>query len=359
MTGKIICDYPCHQRYPCSIARSMKLNPSQIKKILIIKPRGIGDVVLSTILLDNLKAHFREAKIDYLTERFAKSVVENLTDVDKVLTMEKNEFSLKVALRIKKEKYDLIIDSWCNPRTAQITFFSGVKYRVGYAYRGRKYAYNLRATSDKGINHTAEHNLELLKPLNVNFVSKKIHFSLKKDEINSAKKYFQENFLKDKLVIGIIPAGGWQSKRCDAEKWVEICEAILKKYDTSFLVLWGPGDEKDSEYIQNMLKESAVIAAETSIREMAALVNECKIIIANDSGPMHISAALGVPTLGIFGPTDPEKHGPYSQNSDYIIKEDLFCIICNKLECPYNHECMKELPVGTVLKKIEALVKLN
>ena len=337
----------------------MKIEPSQIKKILIIKPRGIGDVVLSTILLDNLKAHYKDAKIDYLTEPFTKPVVENLADVNKVLTMEKNELSLKVALRLRKEKYNLIIDSWSNPRTAQITFFSGVKYRVGYSYRGRKYAYNLQATSDKGIHHTAEHNLELLKPLSINVVSKKIQFSLRNDEINFAKKYFQENFPNNKLVVGIIPAGGWSSKRCDAEKWVEICGAILKEYDVSFLILWGPGDEKDSEFIRENLKEKAVVAPETTIREMAALINECEIVVANDSGPMHIAAALEIPTLGIFGPTDPKAHGPYSHNSDYIIKDDLFCIVCNKLECPYNHECMKELPVEEVVKKVKTLLKLS
>ena len=150
----------------------MKLEQSEIKKILIIKPRGIGDVVLSTILLDNLKAYFKDAKIDYLTEPFAKPAVENLADVNKVLTMGKKEFSLKVAMRIRREKYNMIIDTWSNPRTAQMTFFSGVKYRVGFGYRGRKYAYNIKAISDRGSHHMAEHNLELLKALNVPIVTK-------------------------------------------------------------------------------------------------------------------------------------------------------------------------------------------
>ena len=82
---------------------------------------------------------------------------------------------------------------------------------------------------------------------------------------------------------------------------------------------------------------------------MAALIKKCKAVIANDSGPMHISAAMAIPTIGLFGPTDPKKHGPYSDNSSYVIKDDLNCIICNKLECPYNHECMKELPVDKIL----------
>ena len=70
---------------------------------------------------------------------------------------------------------------------------------------------------------------------------------------------------------------------------------------------------------------------------------------------MHIATALNVPTLGLFGPTDPKNHGPYNTNSDYIIRDDLHCIICNKLSCPYDHECMKELPVDEVMRKVEQL----
>ncbi len=94
------------------------------------------------------------------------------------------------------------------------------------------------------------------------------------------------------------------------------------------------------------------------MESLSGLIKNCDIIIANDSGPMHIAAALGVPTLGIFGPTNPKAHGPYSPNSDYVIKEDLHCIICNKLVCPYKHECMTELPVEEVLKTVGNLLSL-
>ena len=105
----------------------MKIDPFKVKKILCIKPRGIGDIVLSTIILENLRKHFPFAKIDYLTEHFAKSAVKDNPLVNKVLTMHKTELSLKVALRLRKEKYDVVIDLWSNPRSAQITFFSGAK----------------------------------------------------------------------------------------------------------------------------------------------------------------------------------------------------------------------------------------
>jgi len=335
----------------------MKINPLEIKKILCIKPRGIGDIVLSTIILDNLVAHYPNAKIDYLTEHFAKYSLKNNPLVHKVLTMHKTEFVLKVALRIRREKYDMVIDLWSNPRSAQITFFSGVKYRVGYAYRGRKYAYNILGTESKGDHHSAEHNLELLKPLGVNIISKKIHYFIGQLEKFFADYFFAENKLDDEKVFGIIPSGGWDSKRCDKEKWVEICVEAVKKFNCKILVLWGPGDESDAQFIKSKLRENCLLAPKSTLPQMAAMISKCNLVIANDSGPMHIAAAIGVPTLGIFGPTNPKAHGPYSLNSDYIIKEDLDCIVCNKLICPLQHECMRELPVELVLEKVESITQ--
>ncbi|MFZ2325164.1 MAG: glycosyltransferase family 9 protein [Ignavibacteriaceae bacterium] len=334
----------------------MNISPGKIKKILCIKPRGIGDIVLSTIILDNLHHHFPNAKIDYLTEHFAKSALKNNPLVNKILTMHKTELSLKVTLRIRKEKYDIIIDLWSNPKSAQITFFSGAKYRVGYAYRGRKYAYNILGTSSKGEVHSAEHNLELLKPIGVNIISKNIHYYVGDLEKLFAENYFSENNLINKTVFGIIPAGGWDSKRCDKNKWVEICKESIKYFNCKILVLWGPGDENDADFIKQNLVDDCLLAPKSSLVQMAALISKCNLVIANDSGPMHISAALNIPTIGIFGPTNPKYHRPYSSNSDYVIKNDLHCIICNKLICPYLHECMTELDVNIVIDKMKVLL---
>jgi lipopolysaccharide heptosyltransferase II len=333
------------------------MNLINIKKILCIKPRGIGDIVLSTIILDDLKKTFPSAEIHYLTETFAKDSLANNLLVSKVHTMEKTEFVLKVALRLRKEKYDMIIDLWSNPRSAQITFLTHSKYRVGFSYRGRRYAYNILGTSEKGEHHAAEHNLELLKALGIATPSKRIHFNVSEYENEWAKEFIKTNLPSDKKIIGIIPSGGWLSKKCDASKWVEICNAIKQKYNAFFLILWGPGDESDASYIKNDLMENAFLIPKVKIGKLSALIKNCDLVIANDSGPMHIAAALGIPTLGIFGPTNPKAHRPYSPNSDYVIKEDLHCIICNKLECPYNHECMKELPVGEVLNKVQKLIR--
>ena len=333
------------------------LNTDEIKQILCIKPRGIGDIVLSTIIIENLISFFPEVKIDYLTESFAKDAVENNPLINKVLTMERTEFPLKVAYRIRKEKYNLILDLWSNPRSAQITFLAGVKYRVGFGYRGRKYAYNILATSERGVHHSAEHNLELLNALSIPIKSKNIHFYVSQEDDNFGKEFIKENFPANIYIIGIIPSGGWQSKRCDAAKWVEICNAISGKFKSKFLILWGPGDEHDADYIKKHLTELCELAPETSVKRMSGLIKNCDLIIANDSGPMHISAAIGTPTLGLFGPTDPKSHKPYSENSDYVINENLFCRVCNLQDCIYNHECFKDLSLDIILEKVSTLLE--
>lgn len=335
----------------------MKFDKSEIRKILCIKPRGIGDIVLSTIIIDNLNSYFAGVKIDYLTEPFAKPCIEDNPNINKILTMGKNEFPLWVALRIRKERYDLLIDLWSNPRTAQITFLSGVKYRVGYSYRGRRYAYNIPATSGRGTGHAAEHNLELLKAINVPIRSKNVQYFLSQKDKEYAKSFFSSCFQESDFVVGIIPSCGRESGRCEASKWVEICQGISKDYDAKFLIIWGPGDKDDADYICKNLGEKAIIAPKTDLKQMAGIISLCNLIISNDSGPMHISAALGRRTLGIFGPTDPVGHRPYSPISDYVNKKDLFCIICHKVKCPYGHECMLELPVDVVLSKISTLLK--
>lgn len=333
-----------------------KSKQEEIKKILCIKPRGIGDIVLSTIVLENLKDYFPSAEIHYLTEEFAKLSVANNPLVKKVITYKKSDFIFRTIRNVRKEKYDLIFDFWSNPKTAQITFFSGAKYRVGFAYRGRRYAFNIKSETGRGNVHSAEHNLELLQAFSVPIFSKKIHFHIAESEKSKAIKYFDEVFKQKELVIGIIPSGGWASKRCDAQKWIEFCEIIYSRYKNKFLILWGPGDENDATLIYSALKNVSVLAPQTDVAEMAGLISLCNLVIANDSGPMHIAAAMKIPTIGIFGPTDPKKHGPYSSNSDYLIKEDLHCIICNKLVCPYNHECMKELSPDILLSKVEKLI---
>jgi heptosyltransferase III len=339
----------------------MIIDKSLVKKILLIKPRGIGDVVLSTIVFDNLVKSFPDSKIDYLTESPSKPFLEPLNMINEVLIFEnEKKFNIiSVINKVKSRKYDLVIDFFSNPRTALVTFFSRVKYRVGFPYRGRKYAYNLYGPVIRNKYHAAELHLALLKELGIESSSKEMHFGLLQSDKDFVNKFFSENFSKDDFVIGISPSGGWQSKKCDPVKFAEIGKALIQKYSSKILIVWGPKDKDDALQIEKLINYKVTLAPATDIRKMGALISKCNILIANDSGPMHISVALKTPTLSLHGPTLPQFQGPFGEMHEWIRLEELDCIGCNLLTCPRKHECFLNLPVEKILLKVESLIKKN
>ena len=338
-----------------------KLNKEKINKILIIKLRGIGDVVLSTIVIDNLRKDFPNTRIDYLVEAPSEPGLRGLKEINRVLLFERNDFWKKVSLilQIRKNKYDLVLDFFTNPSTALITFLSGAEYRVGFPYRGRKYAYNLFGPEERGKYHSAQLHLETLKLLGLNYSYKELHYFINSSALHTAEKYFRNNFIENDFVVGICPTGGWASKKCDPEKFAEIANALIEKYKAKIFIIWGKSDEEDAFKIHSMLGEKSVIAPGTTIQELAAMIARCKILIANDSGPMHIATAVGTPVLGLFGPTNPYMHGPLGEKNEWIRLDELECIECNLLECPRNHECFKNIPLQLVIDKITNLINKN
>lgn len=335
----------------------ININPDKINRILIIKLRGIGDVVLSTIVLNNLRHHFKNAKIDYLVEKPSYPILNYIPYVNDILFLKDRTIksTLEIIFSVRKNKYDLVLDLFSNPRSAQITFFSNTKIRCGIDRKGRRYAYNKLITFSANNIHSAEVNLEFLKSIDCPVISKNLEYVITDNEKEYAKNYFKVNNLDNNKTVAVIPAGGWQSKRCEPEVYVKILKEIYKKYNLNFLILYGPDDLQDAKSIFSNTSNFSRLAPETTVREMVALISNCKATIANDSGPMHLSAAIGIPTLGIFGPTNPFLQGPYSPKSTFVRNEELECINCNLLTCPKNHECMLALPIEYVMKKWDEL----
>lgn len=338
------------------------MTDQSIKKILIIKLRGIGDVVLSTVVLDNLLNFFPEAKIDYLTDKPSAAWLKGLSQVNSVLTYPKSGIIKKLGLiaEIRKRKYDIVFDFYSNPSTAQITFLSGAKYRIGFPYRGRKYAYNLYGPQERGKYHAAELHLEVLKSVGIPADDNpRLHFYFGKEDERFAEEFLERNNLNGKIFAGISPTGGWQSKRCPPEKLAELARALNKKYDIPLLILWGPSEYEDAIRIKETVGDDAYLAPPTTIEQMAALMKKCAFIVANDSGPMHISTAIDTPALSLHGPTNPLHQGPFGDRHEYLILNDLDCIMCNLLECPKNQECFRDIPENLFLTKIEILLNKN
>jgi len=176
--------------------------------------------------------------------------------------------------------------------------------------------------------------------------------------INSKLNVFKNQNEND-FIIGLSPSGGWNSKKCDPIKFAEIGDAIVNKFNAKILLLWGPGDKDEALKISKFMKHKINLAPQTDIRKMGALISKCHILIANDSGPMHISTALNVPTLSLHGPTNPNLQGPFGSMHEFYRLENLKCIECNLLDCPNKHECFMNMKVENIIEKVESLIKKN
>ena len=330
-------------------------------RILVIKPRAIGDVVLATVVLRNLRLAFPSAHIAFLTEPPAVPVVAGNTDVDEVIVFDrKREGGLGLIRRVRAGRFDLVFDLFGNPRTALVTFLSGARVRVGYPFRGRAYAYTLHVPPRGDRVHNTQFNLDALEAAGIPVRERKLSFPVSAADRAYAGAFLEQAGLARTRLVGVNTGGGWYTKRWPPGRFAALADRILEAQGGAAVVLWGPGQEAEAEAVRSQMTRPAVLAPPTTLTQLGALLERLSMVVTNDSGPMHIAAAVGTPVLGIYGPTRPELQGPYGDAHVVVRKEGLGCLGCNLTSCPVpGHPCMQSLTVDEVFSAYERLRTLN
>jgi len=338
----------------------------KVHKILVIKLRAIGDVVLSTSVLPSLRSAYPNSEIHFLVETSGKDVVEDNPNVDRIVILPRKEWerlsgparfreNIRFIKELRSFQYDLVFDLFGNPRSAILTLFSGARTRIGFAFRGRKIAYTHKVTPRGAHVHEVEFNLDALRHLDIPIVSKSPCFPIKPTNRQMLQDWLNDKGLKDAFLIGIHAWGSWDAKRWELEKFARLADHLIRIYQAKIILLWGPGEKEYARQVQAYMKHPACLAPETSLKELGGLISLCHLIVANDSGPMHIAAAVGTPTVGIFGPTHYQLQGPYGPQHGVAYKKDLICLGCNRLECK-ERTCMDTLEVEDVLEVIKSIL---
>ena len=274
---------------------------------------------------------------------------------------------------ISHDKFDLCIDLSLEHRYSLFFKLMGIKQRIGFNYkqRGRFLTnrINLNGFEDK---HVVEYHLELLKFLEIKPQFQKLELFLKQEEKNYAQAFLEKNgVLKDDLIIGIIPGGGasWGKKanylQWPYENFAKICSE-LRKIPRTRIILFG--SEADVGICQNIIKILQYTPIEafgkTNLRQFIALIDKCNLIICNDTGPLHISAALGKKIVCLVGPVDEKVYGPYLPKADQVvIKKDLPCRPCYKKfrvpECNFGLRCLTAITAQEVVSEAERLLGID
>ena len=327
--------------------------------------RGVGDVILTTPVLENLRAAFPRARIDYLTEPPSAPLLQAHPALNEVLVLDHKKWGTlppvaqaraygNFVRTLRARHYDWVIDLFGNPRTAVLALLSGARRRIGFDFRGRKLAYHLRVQPRGDRLHAVEFNLDVLRALAVPIRTTALTLPVGHGEAAFAVQFWREQHLHSyAAVIAFNAFGGWYTKRWALTAFAELGDLLQKECGAKIILLWGPGEWEEVQALAGMMKGAPVLAPATTLPQLTALLARADLLVANDSGPMHLAAAVATPVVAIFGPTRPDLQGPWGTGHQIVSLSGLSCLGCNGLTCKIEtHDCMLKLSVGQVFAAV-------
>ena len=314
--------------------------------ILVIRMSGIGDVLWTTPLLANLRRAYPGAHIAYVVRTNSSLVLENNPDVDQLLLFEDERIRWQLGFlrRLRRQRFDLSIDLICSPATAIQSVASGARTRIGFDFRVREKLYNHRlSAAAANAGHEVEFNLSVLDYMGIPVETRDLVWSVSQEEAERAREsWLRLSLPEDGAVTGLIPTGGYPSKKWPVGHWVALTRSA-RLSGRRFLVFWGSeAERRDALTIAEGSGGAAVAAPATSLRDAAALIARCSSVVGNDSGPSYIATALQRPAVLFYGPSDPKSQGPWSTRARVLQIDDVESRCCRRLDCP-NPVCMTDI----------------
>ena len=329
---------------------------ANINKILVIRVDGIGDLLNSTPAIALLRESYPSAEMTVLARPLNAPVLIGNPDVDRVLIFDRAgkhrgiRARLQFYRQLRRERFQLVVAMQTAMWSHLVAFLSGATCRLGrYQKRFRStLTHAWRGRYRKGETHEVDRNLELVRLICKGEGKRKLVFHLSPDEITAAKARLTSwGITPGTFLIGIHPGGSSFDKRWPEEQYAELADRLLHQYNATILLLRGPEEAELVGNIQAAMQSDAITYAPASIRELGALLSCCDLVVCNDSGPMHLAAALNVPMVAIFGPTDHVAWHPLSENAS-IVRRDMPCWPCSAHKCKIGWECTKKLSVEPV-----------
>jgi len=367
------------------------------KKILVRGVNWLGDAVMTTPALLRLREKFPKAHLALLTPEKLRELWLNHPAVDETISFAPGESVFSVGKNLRGGKFDLALVLPNSPRSALEVFLAGIPARVGCARPWRNFfltqvvapradAVKMRKrsaaeirrlvaadvnrrkddrafTSAATAGHQIHEYLHLAAALGANPEPLAPQLFVTPEEIEAAKKKFRLEKIT-RPIFGLNPGAEYgPAKRWPAEKFIAAAKEISQRTDCAWILFGGKSDAAITNQIESAIRKVAVgkdqsavfnLAGKTSLRELMALLKLCRVLLTNDTGPMHVAAALGTPVVVPFGSTSPELTGPGLPGDprNHLIKSDAPCAPCFLRECPIDFRCMNGIAVDRVVDAV-------
>ncbi|MDZ7697002.1 MAG: putative lipopolysaccharide heptosyltransferase III [Deltaproteobacteria bacterium] len=341
--------------------------------VLLIQLGDIGDVVLTMPALKALRHGFPDRKLIMCVRDQAGDLVTDCPWADETLTIKKNNANrsswmahqTRILQTMVGNRFYMAIDLRTGTRGGILTALSMAHYRIGRfaepkaLWRNRIFTHLVKPENER-TQYAARHNLNILAPFDIGTSDIRPHLTVPQSRTQRALQLLRETGVpQDRPLIAIHPFSLWKYKEWRTNALIALIDGIKERYDVSIIITGAPEEAKRVKAIIQACKRKVVsLAGRTAIGDLPALLQRCHLLIGVDTAALHIAAAVGVPTVGIFGPSDPMTWAPRGA-SHAVITRKCSCQPCRQKGCQGSEfsRCLDELDSETVLSTVKPMLE--
>ncbi|MBL7085213.1 MAG: lipopolysaccharide heptosyltransferase II [Candidatus Omnitrophica bacterium] len=345
------------------------MEENNFERILIIRTDRIGDVLLSTPAIKALRKKFPQSHIAAMVRPYARDIVLGNPYLDELIIYDKygvqRSFwsSIRFAWALRKKRFDLALMLHPTNRAHLLAFLAGIKKRVGF---NRKIGFlltdKIEHKKQKGQKHELEYTLDVIRFLGIKPEDKDLFMPIRKDSEMYIEEFLaSQQIQKGEKLIALHPAASCPSKVWPTERFAQVAEKLAVEFKAKIVLVAGPDDVDIGRNLLKLMRCSCIDAAgKTTVSQLASLLRRCCLFISNDSGPVHIATALGVPVVAIFGRAQaglsPRRWGPTGENN-IVLHKDVGCKQCLAHNCQKDFACLKAVSLEEVLSAARQLLR--
>jgi heptosyltransferase-1 len=328
-----------------------KIDPAAIKKVILVRLRRIGDVVMTTPAITALRKSLPSVHISYVIETPYRELIEGNPHVDQTIVIPRplgTKRFLNTIRMLRKERYDVAIDFHGGPTASLITSLSGARQKIGYRIKYKSFAYDisLPRSLESGPKHSVENHIRLIKALGIS-VPESPPLLLPEPSESVKKKihaFFSHNHLQDSRVVVIHVGAGNEFREWGIDNWDSLVSSLVKRQGVKIVLIGALEDEKNAGHILSRHPDSVYSqAGRLNLKELKELIARADLYIGPDSGPMHIAASTPTPILALFGPNLSSYNAPW-QTKATIFEKELDCRPCDQRSCVSGDvRCMRKI----------------
>jgi len=330
-------------------------------RILITRTDRIGDVTLSTPVIKALREKYPDSYIAFLVQPNAAGIVNSNPHINEVLIYDKKGREknfvgmLQFARRLRKMNFDLAVILHPTNRMNLTCYLAGIPRRVGYDRKlGFLLTDKLRHTKHEGKKHEVEYTLDVIRKLGIEPASADLYICVDKKTDEQARRFLNNNGIRDgEAAVALCPGASCDSKKWPARNYAKVADTLIKELGLKVIIIGDGSDRKVAGKVISFAMEKPVdLAGKTSVGLLAGILKKCRLLISNDSGPVHIASSVGTPVIAIFGRSDkglsPDRWAPRGLR-DIILHKNVGCDKCLAHNCDKGYKCLTSVTVDEVI----------